>query len=305
MVVDMLIENIKDPGKIRHILFAKEIERSRRYEIVDLREYLTLANISYALASFTKNYTVTTAVQTVDEEYQRLIDLLKVFSDHILANSFDYLLERDTEGNPALTEKLIDILERIKRLPITGPVQRYLDEIQTHMKEILSKGREPLDERYYYFATLMFDKGYLLNAVVLLDEAIAAYALEALRRLDPRLRIAIERFEERIVTQDAKQYNRYELNNSAKSLIKHLQKYNGDLFGEPAAKSIALEATGKIAWKVKRVRSLIFDCDKLRNDLAHGNNDRRLERVRDDIAHLLRRYEEVCRFEDVLSRFST
>lgn len=47
MVVDLIIQNFQDTSKIKQILFAKEIDKHEKdkkgvYEIIDLKEYLTL-----------------------------------------------------------------------------------------------------------------------------------------------------------------------------------------------------------------------------------------------------------------------
>jgi CRISPR-associated DxTHG motif protein len=313
MMVDMIIENIKTPGKIRHILFAKELEARKRYVIVDLREYLTLANVSYALASFTKNYTVATTVRTVDEIYQALLLELSKFSDHILANSFEALLYPGS-GQPPVAQRVIDIIELAKRHERTRdlihPLVPALDAIARHMEEILIYADEPLDRRFQYFSLLMFDKGYLLNSMTLLDEAVAAYCVEAFRRI-PETANYVKKFEKAIHShKKSKLLNQYTLSNTAKNIVKLRERYNLNRdkrddegivydYGN-ALKNYLQRNNGK---KIKSLGKFIDRCDALRNNLAHGNSDRRLDNVRRELRELLDRYEEVCRFEDPLKRF--
>lgn len=59
MIVDLVIQNFQNSEKVKNIFFAKEIIKHERdseglYEIIDLKEYLELANISFLLTSFEK-----------------------------------------------------------------------------------------------------------------------------------------------------------------------------------------------------------------------------------------------------------
>ena len=58
MIIDAIIQNIKEPNKIKKILFGKEIQRNKKYEIVDLSDYLDLSLFIMLLSTFTKNYTL-------------------------------------------------------------------------------------------------------------------------------------------------------------------------------------------------------------------------------------------------------
>ena len=312
MMVDMIIANIKNPGRIRHILFAKELEAGKRYRIIDLREYLTLANVSYALASFTKNYTIATTVKTVDEIYQALLNDLSRFGEHMLANSFEALLAPD-RGNPPVAQSILDVIKTVKthdRLKdVIHPIEPYLDNIAEHMIEVLAQAEKPMDERLLFFARMMFDKGYLLNALTLLDEAAAAYCVEAFRKL-PSMAYAVERFDAAIQNRDnPKLYNRYELTNIAKNVVKLGKFYKKNLYRNDDATIMerfieaARDHVNGHYWQLKSLRDFLFSCDDTRNNLAHANSDRRLDDARNEIQSLFIRYEEVCYEEDPLQRF--
>jgi len=66
------------------ILFTKEIKPKEVYEFIDLKRYLDLANIAYALTTFERNYTVASNVKVEDKNFQKLLDDLSKFSQHIL-----------------------------------------------------------------------------------------------------------------------------------------------------------------------------------------------------------------------------
>ena len=84
MMVDVIIHNVRDIDKIEMILFTKEIKPKEVYEFIDLKRYLDLANIAYALTTFERNYTVASNVKVEDKNFQKLLDDLSKFSQHIL-----------------------------------------------------------------------------------------------------------------------------------------------------------------------------------------------------------------------------
>lgn len=312
MMVDMILENIERPGKIRHILFAKELVPSRKYVIVDLREYLTLANVSYALAGFTKNYTIATTVRTVDELYQALLNELAVFGDHILANSLEALIFPN-DGNPSVAKKILSIIEQVKVHETTKdlihPLVPALDEIAGHMKETLRQADKPRDERYYHFATTMFSKGYLLNALTLVNEAAAAYCVEGFRNME-ETKPYIQAFERAIEQgENPNIYNYYELSNILKNIVKLGNRYSKQYRYETNT-TIADTMIEHVRDSVNRnyretqtLRDFLFDCDNTRNNLAHANSAQRLDDVRNKIKNLLIDYENICMFDDPLHRY--
>jgi CRISPR-associated DxTHG motif protein len=294
MTVDMLIENIIDPSKIRHILFAKEIKKDIEYEIIDLGRYLDLAAITYALASFNDNYTVARSIKVKDANYKALLDMLADAGEHIMANSFEALFEGKDEVRP-LVQRIRSALEAIRAHPVSLPLLRYLERIDDHIAELEELIGERPDRRYHAFSKLMYDKGYLLNAVTLLDEALARYCLEGIRKIDSGFADAISDFESRIDElkgEHNKVYNRYALSSQAKNAIKHHKKNRKMFLEDEALNSRLLNHIG--ANRSAKLRKLIFSCDNLRNDLAHGNTLKYYENIRKDVGRLFKRYFEVC-----------
>lgn len=110
MTIAMIMENIQNINKIEHIFFAKEIVPGQEYEIIDLKEYLDIANVSIVLSGFNRNYTLAHHIRCLDSDYQRLIDLLSEFSEHILANSIVTLIDSDN----ALVDRILQTIETIE-----------------------------------------------------------------------------------------------------------------------------------------------------------------------------------------------
>jgi len=76
-LVDLLIQNFSNVSQIDQILFAKEIEKFKLYEIIDLRQYLDIANIAFVIAAFSQNYTLAQHIKT--KKFEPLVNALNEF----------------------------------------------------------------------------------------------------------------------------------------------------------------------------------------------------------------------------------
>ena len=92
--ISLISQSLNNTDKIKHIFFAKEIKFQEDYEIIDLKEYLELANMSYMLETFDKNYTVSFVAAFKNEDFENLRGELTKFSNDILANSLKALENR-------------------------------------------------------------------------------------------------------------------------------------------------------------------------------------------------------------------
>jgi len=101
MTVDMIIQNFQNTNKIQKILFAKEIETYKKYEIIDLKPYLDIANIAFVLTAFERNYTVSSHIRS--KKYESLIQSLNDFSNDIMALNLNNLF---TESSKSLINEL-------------------------------------------------------------------------------------------------------------------------------------------------------------------------------------------------------
>jgi len=300
MIVDVLIQNIHFPKKINKILFAKEIKTREEYEVVDLKSYLDLANISYALTSFDKNYTVASNIKTTNQKYNEFLDELDKFSRHILANSL-----KELRNITQSLSKTIDVLlqEDKKKFKV---LDKFLNKLKKHIDEIHKFSNLKDDyKRLYYFSKNMLQKGYLLNSVTLLSEAVGMYVKEELKKINSEVKNFIEEFEEKIKNNNDIFFNAYTLSSSAKKVYKAPKKY--DLYFTTFKK---YEEWNKKAKKItqyirnyqyfrKDLKNLIKNVDNLRNNLAHGNSSKPIKEVKREIEHLLREFNLVARIENV------
>ncbi len=233
--ISLIMENIKDIHKIEHIFFAKEAVPHQEYEIVDLKEYLDIANISFVLAGFRENYTISHHIKCIDPQYQEIIDLLSQFSEHILSNSIIELID----ANNSLTNRILQRFEDIDKSKTVG-LDSYINGIRLHLKTISAYSNLPKEVQLYKMAKMLSQKGYHLNAVTLLDEAIGFYCASRFQMYSPKISEHIEQF----LKQDNNDKSlNYELSNSSKTLVKKLNKLNGSFL--PITKNVELSEEAK------------------------------------------------------------
>jgi len=301
MIVDVLIQNIHFPKKINKILFAKEIEKFKKYEVVDLKSYLDLANISYALTSFDKNYTVASNIKTTNQKYNEFLDELDKFSRHILANSLKEL----KNITQSLSKTIDGLLQEDKKE--FKVLYKFLNKLKKHIDEIHKFSNLKEDyKRLYYFSKNMLQKGYLLNSVTLLSEAVGMYAKEELKKINSEVKNFIEEFEKKVKNNEKPQhvYSAYTLSSSAKKVYK--DPFRNDLFFNKILGKKWNERSKKITQYIrnykyfrKDLKALIKNVDNLRNNLAHGNSSKPIKEVKREIEHLLREFNLVARIENV------
>lgn len=166
-LVDLLIQNFSNVSQIDQILFAKEIEKSKLYEIIDLRQYLDIANIAFVIAVFSQNYTLAQHIKT--KKFESLVNALNAFSHNILSLNIKKL--KSSHG------ELIKELDRIDDIAL---ISRARD-----LKDRLNKICDWNDSTYvfrYKLAKDMFEKGYLLQSLVLLFESVNSYIVGVFER---------------------------------------------------------------------------------------------------------------------------
>ena len=167
-LVDLLIQNFSNVSQIDQILFAKEIEKFKLYEIIDLRQYLDIANIAFVIAAFSQNYTLAQHIKT--KKFESLVNVLNDFSNNILSLNIAKL--KSSHG------ELIKELDMIDDIAL---ISRAKD-----LKDKLNKICDWNDSAYvfrYKLAKDMFEKGYLLQSLVLLFESVNSYIVSVFEKI--------------------------------------------------------------------------------------------------------------------------
>jgi len=327
-IIDLIMHNIQSPDKIEYIFFAKEIKKPEsgiagKYKIINLIEYLELANLSYVLSSFNQNYTISNSIHFKNPLYANIAQLLNQFSEHFLSNSLRHLIEG---------ELIESITEKLTALKTQGGVEHfsgYIDEIIIHLSEI--KELQHLEEwqKFYRLSKMMNERDYQLNAITLLFEAIGFYCVDAIGGYSSELQAHIDRFRE-FVSQGKKpvyEYSTYALTSQSRNIVKLMHQYRGDYLFNPeiltwsrskikrAKKEKTISETQSNLLKDEIIGHLndikedeyrafaefIKELERLRNNLAHGNSSDVQADVKDDYLKNLQLFEYFCIETDILN----
>ena len=276
MIVDILIQNFKNSKKIQKILFAKEITKHTReekglYEIIDLKEYLDIANISFILTAFEKNFTV--ANHITSEKYPELIKKINNFSNDIMALSLNNLFKKSAK-------QLIVELDKINDISIKEQSQK----IKNNIKELIDIDGKKRYETYYNLAKNLYEKNYILLSLALIYEGLRLYIKTSIKKTNQECEKIVEKIE------DHYRNDLYAIGDFFKNLKwKDYSKYDNKL-------NIAESQYNTIKKNYpSNIEDLIDEVGKKRNNLAHANADKAsYDDVKSDIKRLLDAYYNVC-----------
>ena len=314
--ISLISHNIKDTSNIKHIFFAKEIEARKKYEIIDLKEYLELANIAYVLETFIDNYTVSSKISFYNELYQELSDELRIFSNHILANSYKHLFE---------TPSLDDVAKRINKILQNKEIETFknsLSDILKHIELLKALKKEPEFKRFFELSRLLNERGYLLNAITLLFEAIGFYCVDRFKTFDISLKKHIEAYE-LYMSVGKNGFDMYTLTHKSRIIIKNFDNIAGDYLFNPQTVDMTKKQRDNMSKKprneidalhrilsnslqnipsINLFKQFVIDTESLRNNLAHGNSSNKIKNAQSNLSCLLKKYEIFCIKEDILNK---
>ncbi|MDR0407646.1 MAG: CRISPR-associated DxTHG motif protein [Campylobacteraceae bacterium] len=279
--ISLIAHNINNPSNIKHILFAKEIVQYKEYEIIDLKEYLELANISYVLESFVDNYTIFLKSNFTNKLFQNLSNELKSLSNHILSNAIQNIF------NSSILKNTLKNIDEILIDEKVSTFKHSLVIIKEHLKNIQEIGKLPKPKQLYEFSKLLSERGYLLNAITLLFEAIGCYCLESLKEIDATVKEYIEG-----------RGSHYKQDKEARNIIANSDDYKNK-------KDKEMENKINIFFKSKNISSFkkfIEKAKELRNELAHGNNEEEIKDAKKKFLQLTKKYKEFCIDKDILGK---
>ena len=228
--------------------------------------------------------------------------MLSEFSEHILANSIITLIDSDN----ALVDRILLAIDKIDNKDIMG-LENYLRPIRMHLQNLQRFKHYDRDLKLYHLSRQLTMKGYFLNAITLLDEAIGFYCAESFKNIDNEVKEHIDNF----LHQDSKRAPLYKVSSESKAMIKLMNGANNYL-AKKIKGSREREDTSHINRKIlkylktidknelKAFRKFITDTDNLRNNLAHANSSEPLEQIKENMEDLLERFNMFCQSEDIL-----
>lgn len=306
--ISLISQSLSDTNKIKHIFFAKEIINQKKYEIIDLKEYLELANMSYMLETFDKNYTVSFVAAFENEDFENLRGELTKFSNDILANSLKALESR--------FDTVLRYIENIKKNEQIFTFKSSLDQIKDHIENLKQISKKRDDQKLYEMSEVLNVKGYLLNAITLLFEAIGYYCASGIEKISPKIEAYVAKFKSSDI------FNSYDLTNQSRNLVKIGEKMDSYLFGMKKARTYFGSDEKKLSKKeaseylqdikalvcnkleeipnIEEFRNFIFDAENLRNNLAHSNSSDEIKNPKLNFKRLLEDYKKFCIKDDIL-----
>jgi len=302
IIINLIVQNIVNPNKIKAILFAKEIERNTKYEIKDLVSYLDLSNIAFTLARFSENYTVSKNVNFRDKTYKVLVDNLSEFSLNLLGNSIKNLTQKDSK-NLSLIERIIKNIDELQKKDTKiQNLQSYLNTIKEHLQDMQNYAKLDAYKMIYQFAKIMNEKWYMLNAITLLNEALGLYSMQLFQTYDSSINKHFTAFKA------TKKQALYYLSSESSTLIKKQHSFNTS-----SAKVIKEQSYTLIMNELKIIKSqdkigfeafkqLNEDVSNMRNNLAHANSGEAIKKVQNEIKSFIQKYETLCITQNILQK---
>ena len=308
VTINLIMENIKDIEKIEHIWFAKEIVKAEleitgEYHLIDLKNYLDLASLSFIIKNFKDNYTIASSIKISGDRYKELISHLNHFSKDIMALSVNNLFYNTY---PALDKVLLEMKD-------DDLLKKDLKELQKALK-IFKYHEHKRYKLYFGLAKELKEKGYLLQAVALIAEAKGYYIKSSMKSVSSKVRDYFEKIEKLIEEgKNSKKYNYYNLNQECKKIYSATKnellipkiKADGKKI-KPMYKNFKLIKDKNIIEEIKNniVYSQEFNkfiWHDLRNQLVHANSIENINNVKEEIDTEIIKFEKYCIEDNILN----
>jgi len=302
-IINLIIQNIKNPEKIEYIFFAKEIEQFKKYEIIDLKEYLELANLSFMLSTFNQNYTVSSSIRFTNLFYKKIAKELSEFSSHFLSNSFKPLIEGE------IIENIIDNLEQLQKEKSVENFKNYIVEIIEHLEDIRQLKYENDWKKLHKLSIIMDDRGYQLNAITLLFEALGFYCLDSICQVDSVKKRADEyKYLIEMKERPLHIYSVYTMVNQSRVITKIRNGFkvsdNRLFIDSEDMKRDIVDYLNSIE-NLNQFKQFIETLEALRNNLAHGNSGFTLKDVQAIYTKNLHKFKKFIIEDDILKQRSS
>ncbi|SFV54397.1 hypothetical protein MNB_SV-14-802 [hydrothermal vent metagenome] len=249
------------------------------------------------LSSFNQNYTVSSNIQFINPLYQKIAKELSEFSSHFLSNSFKTLIEGKT------IEDIIDNLELLQEKKTVENFKSYIVNIIEHLEDIRQLKYKRDSIKLYELSKIMDERGYQLNAITLLFEALGFYCLESIAKID-NIENRVNEFKGYI--EDKKRplhiYSTYTLVNESRVITKIRSRFKISTFiNSKSMKEEIINHLNSIE-NLNQFKQFIETLEALRNNLAHGNSGFTLRGVKSIYEKNLKKFEKFVVSDDILKR---
>lgn len=314
--IALVSKNLQGIKNLKHILFAKEIEQYKKYEIIDLKEYLEIANLSIILENFSQNYTIASAEGFTNKDYIDLVESLGSVSNAILANSIKLLY------NDNLLQQTKLSLEKISENEMFVGYKSSINKTIEHIDELIRLESIQDYVRLFEISKLMKKRGYLLNAITLFYEATSFYCAFSIENISDNTKQHVsdywktEKSSVYIFTNDSRRMlTKYRKNNDDPYL------FNPERLGKTKSQIQNAKAKGnKLNTKIIEIKNEIYDyfelientniekfkyiiheSKRIRDNLAHANSGESIDNATRDLQKLHIEFESLCIKKDILN----
>ncbi len=251
---------------LSHILFAKEIEKDQKYEVIDLIELIDVANIKYALETFNSGYSLFPVPDVKNQKYKELLSQLHIFSKIMTGNLFGEFLKA---GKNSILSKLLQSLNDVIELEESQLFKNVILEIKKHISNIeaiakLSKPYEQLEA----FAKIFYQRKYYLNSIILLNEALGHLYADVISTL------GISEVNKLIAKTQTEANYLYKLSNSARGVMQYLSEENSQILflnNREITNKIRNKFNNVLAKEnIQKIVDFTEELKKIRNNISHG-----------------------------------
>ncbi|WP_104748275.1 TM1812 family CRISPR-associated protein [Helicobacter cetorum] len=322
MIVDLIIENFEDTSKIEKILFTRVIIELKEYEIIDLKDYLDIANIMFVVSSFKHNFT--TSNIEVSSKYSGFINSLREVSNDLLSLNINHLTKQDGQGS---ADKLLKNIQKLQE-ELEKETQNKehflinpLKDLAEFVKGLINFEGKKYYQTYFELSEMFYKRDYLINSIALLCESARYFIKTQLKRECPELKDKIEQVENRLGTyetlrffsglsriatnrdngnyipnhRDQSQYWRKfnwvaidkDKSDVIKNTFQNRDSQNSDDYNALQRKCMATNGT------LSKVSMLSDEIDDLRNKLVHINPNNDFDEIKRQINEKIERYKEI------------
>ena len=251
------------------IIFAKEVETFKIYEYIYLDTYVDVTQISLLLTGFIRT------LNFIPVQSMKLLD------NRVFENFSKSLLSNDLRGVEKHYAKLHQELQTLKANASLSHITGLLDKVELELEPLSHFGELDKHTRYLTLAQMTADKNYLIVALAYVFESLRTYSDSRFTDVCQGIRYKDD-FARKQDIMNAITHAPYALKSN------QVYKKHRDFYARNQSK---LDRVGRIYLEIR----------KLRNSLAHINEHKEFEDIKQMVQGYIFKVESVFR-DDVLAQ---
>ncbi len=287
-IVKLMITQIDNPHSALY-----QLQTRHGVKEIALSEYYDMSRFVSMLWQYHNVMIIDKSISFENSLFNLYKDKLQIISQNILANSFRFFEKSH------ILDETIEMGDDIKSTySFTAKAIGEVEALVVNMKEALLRSEYQKD---YYFSALLNEKGFILNAVTIIDEMLGEYIVESAKSLSALAHTRITSYIDKIERTRSNRKAYYNLHKSAKEFFvsNYGSNEKSDIttffpFKDSGNEEIKTQMSKRYrANKMnkseyfKMYSGLIDRVRLIRNDLAHGNNARAYKDITAQINEVL------------------